>query len=316
MADRRIAYVVLLAALTVLFLFYEAFLSWYLLLAALLCPVLSLVLSLPAMVRATVAVQVPETVLKGQPCAVAVKVSCPSVLPFGRLSFAFSMEDQAGHGVLRHKQYSLSGFGGTCLQLSVPTDHCGVLTASVSGARVTDLLGLFSRKLPVEVPSMTLVLPIPAEPDALPPLPETGPLVVKPGGGFAEDYELRDYRPGDTVRSIHWKLSAKTDDLVVRDALVPQNAQCQIVLAFGGMPEQVDRTLAHLVWVSTWLTEQEVPHCVSWYDSRNQVQSRTITNHEGLDALVRTLLLDTPPEVPRYPAVDQGFCLDGEGAAL
>jgi uncharacterized protein (DUF58 family) len=314
MADRRIAYLVLLAALAILFLFYEAFLSWYLLLAALLCPVLSLVISLPAMCRASVVLKVPQTVIKGQSCAVSVKVISHSVLPFGRLVFTFDLQDQLAHDLVRAKRYSLSGFGGTCLQLSVTAEHCGVLTAAVTGVRVTDLLGLFSRKLPVEVPSMILVLPIPAEPDALPPLPETGPLVVKPGGGFAEDYELRTYRPGDTVRSIHWKLSAKTDDLVVRDALVPQNAQCQIVLAFGGMMEQVDRTLAHLVWVSTWLTEQEVPHCFYWYDGQNRVQSRCITTPAGLDALVRTLLLDTPPEVPRYPAVDRAFFLDGEGA--
>lgn len=316
MADRRLAYAVLLAAAVVLYIFYEAFLSWYLLLAVLLCPLLSILISLPAMRKVSIKIAAQSSVIKGQSSEISVEVAANSHLPFGELSFSFEIEDQYGQYLVRPKDYSLAGFGGACLHLSVPTSHCGVLTASIYGGRVTDLLGLFSRKLKHVEPALTLVLPVPAQPTSLPPLPEDGPLVVKPGGGFAEDYELRAYRAGDAVRSIHWKLSAKADDLIVRDALVPQDSQCPISISYGGTPDQIDLTLSHLVWLSTWLTEREIPHIFYWYDYRNEVRQQLVTNQQSLDELVKILLLSIPPETPKYPPVHQAFYLDGEEVTL
>ncbi len=36
-------------------------------------------------------------------------------------------------------------------------------------------------------------------------------------GGFDEFYGLRDYHPGDSVRSIHWRRTARTGNMVVRE---------------------------------------------------------------------------------------------------
>ena len=54
-------------------------------------------------------------------------------------------------------------------------------------------------------------------------------LQAKKGGGFSEFHENREYRPGDSVRDIHWKLSGKTDKLIVRQAMEP--VQRRLVLA-------------------------------------------------------------------------------------
>ncbi|MBR2633811.1 MAG: DUF58 domain-containing protein, partial [Lentisphaeria bacterium] len=41
----------------------------------------------------------------------------------------------------------------------------------------------------------------------------------KPGGGYGENYEIRQYRPGDNLNQIHWKLSAKVGDLMLREPM-------------------------------------------------------------------------------------------------
>ena len=71
-------------------------------------------------------------------------------------------------------------------------------------------------------------------------------LKPKYGGGFSEEHDLRDYRPGDMSNSIHWKLSSKADQLIVREAL-----------------DQVgkdDRGLEVLYWLSRELCQRELPH--------------------------------------------------------
>ena len=34
-----------------------------------------------------------------------------------------------------------------------------------------------------------------------------------------EDYDLRPFREGDSLRTVHWKMSAKRDELVTRELL-------------------------------------------------------------------------------------------------
>ena len=41
------------------------------------------------------------------------------------------------------------------------------------------------------------------------------------GYDLSEVYQLREYRPGDSLRQMHWKLSGKLDRLVIREASLP-----------------------------------------------------------------------------------------------
>ena len=43
-----------------------------------------------------------------------------------------------------------------------------------------------------------------------------------PGNDFSEIYSLRGYEPGDDVKRIHWKLTEKTDEVLVREGSRPQ----------------------------------------------------------------------------------------------
>ncbi|MFZ8999381.1 MAG: DUF58 domain-containing protein, partial [Ilumatobacteraceae bacterium] len=48
--------------------------------------------------------------------------------------------------------------------------------------------------------------------------------------GPGEFHALRAYVPGDEVRSVDWKASARTDDLVVREHRTPDLRRCVVVL--------------------------------------------------------------------------------------
>lgn len=41
------------------------------------------------------------------------------------------------------------------------------------------------------------------------------------GDDPSEIFQIRDYQPGDKLRSVHWKLSAKTEELIVREHSLP-----------------------------------------------------------------------------------------------
>ena len=143
----------------------------------------------------------------------------------------------------------------------MPTGLCGQLRCRVARLECRDILGMFriGRKAPEE--QICTVLPVPKAPDAMPDLDaalDSSPVLrPKYGGGYSEEHELREYRPGDPANAIHWKLSSKTDSLIVREALERENDQIYVVLSRVGVG---DRGLETLCWLSGELCRRELPH--------------------------------------------------------
>lgn len=85
-----------------------------------------------------------------------------------------------------------------------------------------DPLGLFRGFIPVSLPQTMLILP---KRYPLPGLALPGRHKYQPGGvafatavGESEEFvSVRDYRPGDPLRHVHWRSSARTGRLVVKE---------------------------------------------------------------------------------------------------
>ncbi|MCX5192401.1 DUF58 domain-containing protein [Streptomyces sp. NBC_00249] len=124
-----------------------------------------------------------------------------------------------GQGTPAEHRRAASAGGGERLVVRLPTEHHGVLVLGPSALRVRDPLGLFHRESRAGAAQTLRVLP-----RTLPvPGPGAGrtrstqvtgrPLAHRDGPEF---HTLREYRPGDDVRRIHWPSSARTSALVVR----------------------------------------------------------------------------------------------------
>ena len=81
----------------------------------------------------------------------------------------------------------------------------------------------------------------------------------KPGGGFSENHELRLYRPGDRLNQVHWKLSAKTGKLILREPMEPQRGLVLLTMTLRGTPEELDRKLGRMIWLGNHILCQEIP---------------------------------------------------------
>ena len=60
-----------------------------------------------------------------------------------------------------------------------------------------------------------------------------GFLQNRKGNDPSEMFELREYAPGDDIRAIHWKLTSKTDDLVIRQASDPSHHTLLLLPDYG-----------------------------------------------------------------------------------
>lgn len=271
MARCRIGYLLTLLGAGAFFLSFHGYFSFYVLILALVFPLFSLAVSLPGMLGTRVSFAVSQRAIRrGGSVRLSLTAENRFKLPLGRLSGRIRCTNLMTGRSVSFRRKAAGGSLGLFLTADVDEHHCGLLRCEVTALKVCDLLGLFAlRLLPPERIDL-LSLPLDLPPEEHPALLGEGErqLILKPrpGGGPGEDYELRPYRAGDPMRSVHWKLSTKLDELVVREMLEP--VQIQVVLTYDhfGAPEDLDRVMDRLDAISRALIERERPHAIRWAD--------------------------------------------------
>ena len=308
---RRITYAALVGLAVLFQIFFRFYLSTFTLVLVLVLPVLSVLLSLPAVLGASLSLSASApTVVQGETARFRLTLRAgaglPLIRPRVRLSWTNQLTGEGGRVLL----YPAGEAG-----LEVCPAHCGRLVCRVEGAWACDLLGLFPLPLRAPGPASLLSLPRPLELEVNEGLlggrSEGATLRPRPGGGPGEDYDLRDYRPGDPLRSVHWKLSSKRDELVVKEVLEPQRAALVLTYDHFGPPEELDRAFARLRSLSLWLLARDRPHHVQWAEPRSgAVQDRAVGSEGELLACLELALSQAAPEEGRS-ILDQPLRLPG-----
>lgn len=290
MLRNRLLYLAALVGGFVFYCFFYAWFSWYLLLLLLCLPWLSLLVSLPAMLQFRLTLQADAAVRRHG--AAKARIHALSSLPCPAYRARICI--QAG---FTGDRSSLKIRPGIQWSTALPSAHCGHLTCSLERVRVYDYLGLFClpRRCPGSVE--TVILPTPQPPVPLPNLSQLQALSYrpKPGGGFSENHELRDYRPGDSLREVHWKLTAKTDQPIVREAQEPDRNPVLLTLDLRGRPEELDSILDQLYWLSGYLLDHEINHVVRWAAAGGYF-AVSISERSQLELLMDRLCRSAPAE--------------------
>lgn len=278
-----------LAAALVFHVCYFGWFSWFILILVICLPLFSLVVSCLAMLRVRLLLDMPARCRRGEPAYVTLRAA-GGFLPLPRCRFRLVVKTvMSGQEVILKQQAP----GQESWYVPLDTTHCGVLRCSLMKGRVFDYLGLFA--FPAHLPEAMelMVEPEPVQPEKLPNLSHF--LVrrrrPKPGGGFSEEHEMRDYRPGDSMRDIHWKLSVKTDRTIVREPQEPIRGLTLLTFDLCGQPEQVDATLERLLWLSHWLLEHDTPHQILWIDPKDfEITRFSMEKQEDWEILLPQLL--------------------------
>lgn len=123
---------------------------------------------------------------------------------------------------------------------------CGSVHTTLVSVNCQDLLGIFQWKKKLEKRVETLVYPaqlqVQVELTRRPETKTSGEMYdpYRKGQDVSEVAGLRGYAEGDSLGSIHWKLSSKLDELIVREFAYPANYS---VLILYDVMKQTDGTV-------------------------------------------------------------------------
>lgn len=203
--------------------------------------------------------------------------------------------------------FSVPVYARNGYELSIPiaAEYPGMIRIGVSDIYVKDLMGFFRFQKKVDAETELSILPkqvagLVYEKTAL----EQGMLEseesTKRGNDFSDVQEIREYIPGDKLMSIHWKLSAKRDNLMVKDRVSMSDHQLVV------LPElcvNSAKQLAEVLQISysvilEFISAQTSVRFLYWSQASFEYVETRIDYKEELDAAFARMYYETGYQNP------------------
>ena len=180
------------------------------------------------------------TVQRGEDVALEIGVDYHGLIPIAPLTVEISAGPDRPAQTVR-----LSSLPGSRqrLKMNFHAAHVGVITPGVKRLMITDLLGMFLvEKTPDADSGELIVLPLPFDVGAL--TYAAGDSGTESMARAAEDVtspaDVRAYQPGDAMKKIHWKLSVRKQELMVRRFEAPVMPDALVLLDCSTPPRTAD----------------------------------------------------------------------------
>lgn len=103
------------------------------------------------------------------------------------------------------------------------------------------------------------------------------------GNDLSDVSNIREYIPGDRIKDIHWKLSAKKDILLVKERVRVSERQLIMLVDTSGVSNDINRVLGYAYTLVKMCLVDGIPtRLVWWNDKESQVENAQIMSYEDL----------------------------------
>lgn len=257
--------------------------------------------------KVKVSLQLPAlTVSKQEPAEVEVKIENRSRLPIANVAVGLSyIDDFDGTTISERTSGMVNSKSTVVLRMKITARYAGKISFRLDQARIYDYLKLFKWFVPVRKETVQMLV----VPDLYQVHLDVGNMTMRfredgdshsherNGDDSSEVFDTRAFREGDTLQKIHWKLSAKTEELLVREFSMPVE-NTVILLADLYLPKnrewthmQMDGMLTVIASISYSLLVQECPHEIVWYAAdREELNRLSVTSEEDIYELAGQLI--------------------------
>lgn len=162
--------------------------------------------------------------------------------------------------------------------LELEASYCGFVEVVVDKIIVYDFLNLFKKTIDTRNVHGVLISPnfknieIDAERFDSYDLESYEFSYLKKGDDPSEIFGLKEYEPGDNMKSIHWKLSGKLDELIIKEAGFPIDNKTMLLLNNSMVnedllsPEKRSNLIEMYVSIAKVLLDEGLKHTMGWYD--------------------------------------------------
>lgn len=243
---------------------------------------------------------------KGEDIPVLIRLNNPTIFPVSNITIYLTYKNNFS-GKRFNKEFivSVDRRTNTTVTCNILSEHAGNLEISLKKIKLYDYLKLFSLSRKQKSEIKVAILPyfhemtedylsnrnkMLVESDYYSP--------VKSGDDPSEVFAIREYREGDRQQRIHWKLSMKQNQLMIKEFSEPLN--CSILIfanlsasKYDNVLEFMDALMESALSLSYSFLQKGQIHYFSWYDETHGscrririVQEKDL--YEAVDGLLQS----------------------------
>lgn len=282
-----IRYLIVIAVDVAIMLLFHSYLNFLFLIALLIFPVFSVYGAYK--VRSSFAIEILtplESMKKSEEFLLRVVLHNPTCFPLLNATLVLEVEN-AFYGETGEHFLNIPVRAGkdTEIQYPIVMDYSGRFCVSAKSVRFADLLGICELNAELKERAECLILP-----SGEPRNQEAGHIYIngvteameskEKGYDFSDVSGIREYIPGDKLQNIHWKLSMKKDELMVKERVSVSAMQLHVLVELVNDDRmRADAILDLADSVTKSFVAQNLPFTVYYYSSNLQeLQSVYIGN--------------------------------------
>lgn len=175
------------------------------------------------------------------------------------------------------------------MDLPFLVQYCGLIKVEMTALEYRDPMGLIRIRIPLQAFAESVILPnfqseMEERRDGYQAGISEAEETLSKGYDFAEVTDMREYRPGDRIKDIHWKLSAKKQDLMVKERTSVAQSQVILLLDLSYEEYEMISAVVGLAYgVAESFLETYVPVRLLWWDQQDYDFNEIVIG--GIDAL-------------------------------
>ncbi|MCM1133877.1 MAG: DUF58 domain-containing protein [Ruminococcus flavefaciens] len=244
-----------------------------------------------------------DTALKNENFPVQIKITNNSIFPVGKAeayieySNLFSPETSVFNLLL-----PIQARNSQNISFQLNSKYCGIIRIKCACINIYDPLRIFrfriGRNIDTEVAVMPEGFEISGHICSTDRVNEESNIFseYKAGDDPSEIFDLRSYNQGDKLNRIHWKLSSKRDEFIVKDYSLPVDTPCMLFLDMRISSDYrlpvADTLIETFVSISRFMLENERSHSLVYYNSvEGDFVEKSIADTDSLTETIREIIL-------------------------
>jgi len=253
MLRRKIVYLISVLVIIIINIMYVEYSPYIVLLIMIFLPLILYLYIFFSSKLISVLIKIEEqTVARGDKIGFEIIVNNGSIFPIPNITVTVEYKyNNCKESMYKQFDITAKGFEKTRVSGNMLLNYCGDLSIGIQKAYIYDPLKIFKRKIQGDGYNHIIVMPKLVEPDYYTLHTPDNSILDSPyyskrtsGNDSSEIFDIREYKDGDSVSRIHWKLSAKQDKFIVKEFSMPINKSNVILVElFDGANEQQRKNL-------------------------------------------------------------------------
>jgi uncharacterized protein (DUF58 family) len=313
MIKNKIGYLVLLLITGLFAILYNEYFTGILFLATILLPFIFIMILM--IIRKYVRVELDTKDLlvgRNELFDISVKIINKSWFPISQLNLVLEYQNDFYRNVKKEQiQVSIDRSSTQIVTCQIDSSYCGYLNFGVKNIRIYDYFYIWSFYKKLNKSIRVAVVPeyYHITQDFI--LNNNNIYIDNnnysehnPGDDVGEIFGIREYRAGDRPNRIHWKLSHKQDQLIMKEFSDPINSAIVIILDLycgvtdDNSPNYVDGLIETVLSLSYSCLSKKHMHTLFWYDNNHNKHNKFIIEQEqdlfiAVDALLKAEIPDS-----------------------